>query len=306
PGALCHHDLFLGQLTSGEKAGLQPDLLITFGDSIISKQLKLFLRECPPKKHVHIQPHGDVADPFQSLTHIVRALPAQLFSALHGSRNEETFQKAWNNPETKSGTLINKFLTKGSFGEFRALGKVMEAIPAGWCTHLANSMAVRYANFLPFGNGLSVWCNRGTSGIDGSNSTAMGHAMANGKENLLITGDMAFLYDRNAFWHRHVPTNLKVIVLNNDGGGIFRMIPGPAALPELETFFETPHGFTAQNTAREAGFQYFTVQNVDELNRALPRFFNEKNRAIMEIFSDRLENTTIFATLKKEIKEALK
>lgn len=103
-------------------------------------------------------------------------------------------------------------------------------------------MAVRYANILglPQGKQIEVFANRGTSGIDGCNSTAVGGALAHPERPVvLLTGDVAFFYDRNAFWHNYPTPNLRVVVFNNHGGGIFRIIDGPRQQPELDEFFET-------------------------------------------------------------------
>ena len=95
-------------------------------------------------------------------------------------------------------------------------------------------MSVRYANFLGMEReDVAVYANRGTSGIDGSTSTAIGHAIADpDRTHFVLTGDLAFFYDRNAFWNNYLPKNLKVLLLNNQGGVIFRMIDGPTRQPE--------------------------------------------------------------------------
>ena len=113
-------------------------------------------------------------------------------------------------------------------------------------------MAVRYANILgiPQGRQIEVFANRGTSGIDGCTSTAVGAALAQPERPVvLLTGDVAFFYDRNAFWHNYPTPNLRVVLFNNHGGGIFRLIDGPRQQPELEEFFETRQPLTAENTA---------------------------------------------------------
>jgi 2-succinyl-5-enolpyruvyl-6-hydroxy-3-cyclohexene-1-carboxylate synthase len=95
----------------------------------------------------------------------------------------------------------------------------MENIPAGSQLHLANSMAVRYANYLhlPNINEVEVFANRGTSGIDGCVSTAVGAALATDAQVYLLVGDVAFFYDRNALWNNFLPSNLTIILENNSG-----------------------------------------------------------------------------------------
>jgi 2-succinyl-5-enolpyruvyl-6-hydroxy-3-cyclohexene-1-carboxylate synthase len=150
--------------------------------------------------------------------------------------------------------------------------------------------------------GIRIFANRGTSGIDGSNSTAVGTALVSGKLTTLITGDMAFFYDRNAFWHNYPLNNLRVIVLNNHGGGIFRLIKGPSDQPELEEYFETRQTLNAKNTAADFGFDYIAASDLDGLEQSIPNFFEASERPkLLEVFSESKINQEIFNQYKKHI-----
>ena len=125
----------------------------------------------------------------------------------------------------------------------------MAKLPGKSNLMLANSMPVRWANMVGatvLNKGVKVFANRGTGGIDGSNSTAVGLALSSKELTVLITGDMAFFYDRNAFWHQYPLNNLRIVLLNNHGGVIFRLIDGPKDQPELENYFETNQKLTAE------------------------------------------------------------
>ena len=116
---------------------------------------------------------------------------------------------------------------------------ILNHLPKDSVLHLGNSMPVRIVNFLGLNNTNStVWSNRGTSGIDGVLSTAIGHALSAQKKcHTLLIGDISFFYDRNAFWINHeLPKNIRIIVLNDYGGGIFKMIPGPSNQKKLQTY----------------------------------------------------------------------
>src|SRR5690606_8486249 len=238
-----HGDLFLGQASGDVKKSLQPDLLITFGESVISKNVKLFLRQFPAKAHWHIQPSGTPADTFQGLTKIIHTEPAEFFDFLDKLETPENFerqkqsnyQKLWEVEERKALRCLEDFFPQTEFAELELVHELMKALPENCSLHLANSMSVRYTNFIGLTSdkkSIAVFSNRGTSGIDGCTSTAVGHALTSDKPTLLLTGDMAFFYDRNAFWHNYPIPNLRVVVLNNHGGTIFNMIDGPASLPE--------------------------------------------------------------------------
>lgn len=311
-GRISGQDSFL--MRSQYKAALQPDLLITFGQSVISKNLKLFLRSHKPKAHWHLQAYGPVADTFQSLTRILPVEPLYFFSELNNRSIRASEQlpvqkeyfRGWKAQQQLSEQASDAFFAEAPWGEFWAVRQCLRQLPNGMQLHLANSMSVRYANFiglLPEQREVQVWANRGTSGIDGCNSTALGGAIATGKPTLLITGDMAFIYDRNAFWHTFLPPNLRILVLNNHAGGIFRMIEGPRKQPELEQFFETHQPFSAASTAKEAGMAYTRCTSAHELEQALPGFLSPEGGAkLLEVVTESPKNAEIFDRYKEHIK----
>ncbi|GAB4488911.1 MAG: 2-succinyl-5-enolpyruvyl-6-hydroxy-3-cyclohexene-1-carboxylic-acid synthase [Raineya sp.] len=305
---ISHHDLILMQNDESLKKALQPDLLITIGKSVLSKALKQFLRTYPPRYHWHFQEFGQAPDTFRSLTHVLPISPEKgleyYLSYTRKKIQKDEYFKLWLAEELKAEKFLQTFFEKQEiFSEFGAMQTVMQQLPEGSLLHLANSMPVRYANYLslPPEKNIEVFANRGTSGIDGSNSTALGSALATEKIVTLITGDMAFLYDRNAFWHNHLPPNLRVVVLNNFGGGIFRLLPESGKLPELETFFETKQNSTAQQVAQEFGLGYLLAKNQDELQEALKDFFGESSiPKILEIQSQNANNKAFFEKFKQK------
>ena len=311
--AVQRQDIFLAGLSKDDKAALKPDLLITFGQSLISKSLKLFLRDAAPAQHWHLQATGEAADTFRSLTRVVRVTPAVFFQqfsegATHGPVPDST--AAWQRADTAAAKFLEYFFVDEAqpFNEFSAFRHALAQVPNQTALHLANSMAVRYANILgiPQGRQIEVFANRGTSGIDGCTSTAIGSALAQPhRPVVLLTGDMAFFYDRNAFWHNYPTPNLRVVLFNNHGGGIFRIIDGPRQQPELDEFFETHQALTAENTARDFNLRYFPVSSFEELEAALPVFFAaETDAAVLEVFTDSKTNAAFFEEYRAAVKAA--
>ncbi|MBC7920309.1 MAG: 2-succinyl-5-enolpyruvyl-6-hydroxy-3-cyclohexene-1-carboxylic-acid synthase [Ferruginibacter sp.] len=313
-----HQDIFLGGLLdnpgeAGEKAlaALQPDLLITFGQSVLSKNLKRYLRKYPPYQHWHLQPAGPVADSFQTVTRVVPVEPLYFFRALLGSdfrnqRHEEesadpAYFRRWRAHDEQAGQRLFHFLRQPPFQEFAAVGHVLEALPDNGLLHLANSMPVRYANYLSLapGKNTEVFANRGTSGIDGSTSTAVGCALATEAPLTLLTGDVAFFYDRNALWNNYLPPNLRIVLLNNHGGNIFRLLDGPGQQPELDEYFETRQLLNARHTAQDAGMDYAFCDNEADLLEKLPAFFSPEGQArLLEIKTDAKVNAEVFRAFK--------
>ncbi|MBD1397537.1 2-succinyl-5-enolpyruvyl-6-hydroxy-3-cyclohexene-1-carboxylic-acid synthase [Pontibacter sp. JH31] len=308
-GVVRHQDAILACVDTEKMKSLQPDLLITFGKSVISKSLKLYLRQYKPKAHWHLQPAGQVADTFQSLTKIIRCTPGSFFHRMAGCTREDSgYVQAWAGMERKAGDFLNQFTATAPYSELTVVARMLQALPNRSNLHLANSMAVRYANIL----GLSaeqevrVYANRGTSGIDGSTSTAVGCALSSNRITTLLTGDLAFFYDRNGLWHNYLPANLRIIIINNHAGGIFRLIDGPRRQPELEEFFETRQELDASNTASDFGLRYTSCHSLQELDQALPDFFaSDAGAGILEIFTDSKSNATEFAAYKQALLQAL-
>jgi 2-succinyl-5-enolpyruvyl-6-hydroxy-3-cyclohexene-1-carboxylate synthase len=293
------HDHFLG---AGSVPDLNPDLIISFGKSIISKSLKAFLRKSQAE-HWHVQPDGYVPDTYQHLSKIIQSNEISLLRFLleNGNSCDQHFTKAWNDAERKIAHHLPSIISKAKFGEYSALAICLEAIPQESKLHVANSMAVRYVNFLGKRD-QEIICNRGTSGIDGSNSTAVGCTFTTKDPVTLITGDMAFFYDRNAFWHNYKMSNLRIILLNNHAGGIFRLIDGPSKQPELEEYFETKQRLSAGYLAKDFGFEYHLANDKRSLEMGLKDFYRESiNPKILEIETESPKNAEILKWIKSEI-----
>jgi len=310
-----HTDSMLGQSKADVQKALQPELLITFGKSILSKNLKLFLRKYKPTAHWHIQHAGVVADTYQSLTTHLGVSPKVFFQQLtevvsktgfEGQKRENYF-RLWEAEEHRTVRATQSFFSPPQLNEFSLVYEILKSLPSSCHLHLANSMSVRYANFIGLSEehkNVEVFCNRGTSGIDGSSSTAVGHALLSKKPTFLITGDMAFFYDRNAFWHNYKLPNLRIIVLNNHGGAIFSMIDGPNQLPEASEYFITQQKLSARGLAQEYEIVYLKLDNLRKMKNLFKDFFDFDGRTkILEIETKADDAKIVFDNFKKQIRK---
>ena len=220
-------------------------------------------------------------------------------------QKQQNFQQTWRHASDAAAGKSEDFFNRDDvFGEFQAVYETIRNLPEECNLHLANSMAVRYANYCGIPSaypGVTVFSNRGACGIDGCTSMAAGTSLADpSRLNVLITGDMAFFYDRNAFWHNYPLPNLRIVLLNNHGGGIFRMIKGPSTLPELEPYFETRQVLTARLTCEEFGFEYSLCDKRPKLSHFLKELMmNDKRTKVMEIESGSERNTQILGEFKR-------
>jgi 2-succinyl-5-enolpyruvyl-6-hydroxy-3-cyclohexene-1-carboxylate synthase len=304
-GTITLHDQWLGREELHPE--LAPDLVISFGKSIISKSLKLFLRKLDIQ-HWHIQPDGQAKDTYARLTRIVASDPLAFLTWLASQlpSGESGYAQGWQALEEQVARILPQALQEVEFGEYPAVKQVLDALPAKSQLQVANSMAIRYVNFLGR-RSQEIFCNRGTSGIDGSSSTAVGASLVSSSLITLLTGDMAFFYDRNAFWHKYPLPNLRIVLLNNHAGGIFRLIDGPAKQPELEEFFETQQALSASHLAAEYGFKHYLVKNSFELDQALATFFESSAvPKILEIESQSQINARSLKQIKAKMVSLLK
>ena len=178
--------------------------------------------------------------------------------------------------------------------DFKAFDLVLKELRPNSLLQLGNSSTVRYVQLFDIDKSLKVYCNRGTSGIDGSTSTAVGAAIAARLPTTLITGDLSFFYDSNGLWNAYLSNDFKIIVINNSGGGIVRILPGDKESQAFETYFETTHNLDASHLCKMFGLRYFTAATEEELIQAQQDFYVEKSKpCLLEIKTPRLENDRI-------------
>lgn len=281
----------------------QPEILITFGGMIVSKRIKAFLRKYKPKHHWHIDSLR-AYDTFGVLTEHFEMEPNLFFKdflPLTKKIESDYYTKL----DAIKKLRIEKqeiYLSKIPFSDFKFFEKVIPRLPINSQLQISNSSAIRYAQLIAIDPSIEVYCNRGTSGIDGSTSTAIGAAVANEKQTIFITGDIGFLYDSNALWNNYIPKNFKIIVINNGGGGIFRILPGHEETPVFNTFFETSHKLTAEHLAKMYGFEYTTAHDEVSLEKSLSTVFEQNEKPyILEVFTPTIDNDRILLQYFKEL-----
>lgn len=214
----CRPDTVIGAAPDAEWS---PDLLITCGGDVISKRLKRLLRAHPPKAHWHISPDGEVVDSFCALSRVLEGEPDEFWELLgaFAEEGDADYRKHW---QTAPATL-----PEHEYSGMKCVGELLQQLPTGSVLHLGNSSAVRYAQLFPLPEGVQVECNRGVNGIEGSVSTAAGHALAApDRLHFLIIGDLSIFYDLNGLLMAQQCPNLRILLLNNQEGGIFGTLPG--------------------------------------------------------------------------------
>lgn len=281
----------------------EPEILITFGGMVVSKRIKGFLRKYKPMHHWHIDTLR-AYDTFNALTKHFVMQPNDFFNDLLPKTvfGKSNYFKQINEVYQTRKIKRQNYLDKMPFSDFKVFEKVIESLPKNSQLQISNSSAIRYAQLIDIDPSIEVFCNRGTSGIDGSTSTAIGAAVGSGKQNVFITGDISFLYDSNGLWNSYIPKNFKIILINNGGGGIFRILPGHEEKPVFNTYFETSHHLTAEHLAKMYQMNYFTATDLPSLEKSIPSFYEINNAPnILEIFTPTSENDVILKQYFKEL-----
>ncbi|MEX0987259.1 MAG: 2-succinyl-5-enolpyruvyl-6-hydroxy-3-cyclohexene-1-carboxylic-acid synthase [Bacteroidales bacterium] len=280
-------ELVLGALEENEKQAIEPDLVLLFGGQVVSKRTRLFVQGLKSKPVTDFE-----------------MFPLQLFSELAkvDRERENRYSGRWKKIETETRQCARTFFQNGEYCNLTALHAILGSIPGGSTVHLGNSGTIRYAQLQPTRQDLAYYSNRGTSGIDGSLSAAVGAAMVSTGLHVIVLGDLSFVYDSNALWNREFPGNLKIIILNDKGGGIFRLLDGPDRMPFFEKFSVASHPVTIQHIAKAFGIDHKYANDKATLLTTLPTLFSADSGAVVfEVDTSESENSSIFKQFFKSI-----
>jgi len=282
---------------SNPSQDLVPDLLITFGKFTISKGLKKFLRSASDLKHLHISKSEDIGDPFLSNPIHIPMEPKAFFELVANELSITTanYLTAWQDELDQYEKDFSSLNWLQDFNEFSAMKWLLTQIQGK--VHLGNSMPVRYASFLADYHNKTYGCNRGTSGIDGCLSTAIGSASISNEKEYLFIGDISFFYDANGLWNSLNP-DLTIFVMNNQGGRIFQLIDGPEKMGDSIQFQTTPHRRSAKGVALDHGIAYQSVSNFEELQTTMYSSQHQNGLRIVEIFTDPSTNADFYRKFK--------
>lgn len=295
-------DTVLASITPEELDALTPQLVITLGGHILSKRLKQFIRSANIHEHWHITPSGEVNDTFRRVTDIVKSdnrtfleylvatMPSSPSDAPTHTATEEDKEKkpvAASFTELWKKTCSQVTQPTVDFSDLYTVHAFMQAMPLEASLQVANSNSVRLAQLFTLPPTVDVFCNRGTNGIEGSLSTAVGYAAASQKPTFLLIGDLSFFYDMNGLWNRHITRHLRILLNNNGGGEIFGMLKGLNKSEALDDYIAAAHHTEAKHWASQLGVHYLSAPSQEEFDRQLPQLMDTNSNApiLMEVFT---------------------
>jgi len=308
PYIISTYDALLRSDTFKEK--VLTETVIRFGAQPVSKFLTIFLTNYIPKNYIVIDEDPMFRDSTTVATHSIQATVGEWLSDLPIECNitQEQYLTSWRTGEDIAVRHISEYVNHHS-DEGAMVRQLLELLPDGSDLFVSSSMPIRDIDtFLtPTKKDIQIFANRGANGIDGVMSTALGFSMARKNRNMyLLIGDLAFLHDVNALIAtRYQDCKITVIVMNNDGGGIFSYLSQSTVEKYYEDLFGTPTALQFNDVANMYNMEYIKIEN----NKELSSLFEQQQvnpLRLIEIFTDRKENVLAHRTLWQQINSEIK
>ena len=285
---------------------MAPDLIISCGGSLVSRKLKEYLRRNSHRcEHWLLGKYHTTVDCFMSMTLRIDADPVRFLRGLGSvarkfkTKENSNYKDRWSHLRKEAMVLKDSFVEKASWSELKAFNLILNSLNHDVNLFLSNGTAVRYAQIINYRLPHASYCNRGVSGIDGSVSTAIGGAKAYGGPTLLITGDLSLKYDIGALALSNIPDRMKIIMIDNQGGGIFRFIPSTSELEEREEYFCVNENFPLKGVAESFEWKYFEAKEEKSLKNNLKEFLTYKGKAILKVVCPPIESADILKNYMK-------
>jgi 2-succinyl-5-enolpyruvyl-6-hydroxy-3-cyclohexene-1-carboxylate synthase len=293
PYLISTYDLILGNPQLSQK--LAPEMVIQLGALPTSKELRAWLNSTQPQRWI-IDPSPENFDPLHGKTTHLHLSVEQLATTIPPLAKQESvssdYLHQWRDAETQLRQALDKTMaTTDTLFEGKAAWLLSQTLPPATPLLIANSMPVRDVEFFwkPNNSGIQPFCNRGANGIEGSLSTALGIAHHH-QSSVMLTGDLALLHDTNGFLQRNRFTgHLTIVLINNNGGGIFEMLPISQFEPPFQEYFATPQEMDFAQLCGTYGIEYKRITNWQQL-QALLNPLPEKGIRVLEIPTNRRED----------------
>ncbi|WP_294786791.1 2-succinyl-5-enolpyruvyl-6-hydroxy-3-cyclohexene-1-carboxylic-acid synthase [Prevotella sp.] len=275
-----------------DKTAYYPDYVIYVGDTLVSKPARRFLRNAKAPSCLITPDAADIHDPLMTLTDIVEcdtdSINALLASLCDAPDTDERcrFHDRWQSFLDACAAHADAYAPEYSqMATVKYFEEQLADLDIDICVHYANSSAVRLACIYAQHY---VWCNRGVNGIEGSLSTAAGFSLATHDMTVCVIGDLSFFYDQNALWNSNLRGNLRIILLNNRGGGIFRQLPGLSDSPAADDLVMASHENTAQGICTQNDIGYMSAKNMDEMQIGVVTLLTRESERpmLLEVFTD--------------------
>lgn len=273
-----------------------PDIVITMGGNYLSTMRNWLKSHEGDFSHWKVSKGGEFADQFKNLTKVFECeeefFLKQFTGAVADAAVAHQYFDQWKKAE--QNVAVSDF----PWSSIYAAKEFIHNIPDSSKLHIANSNSVRLSMMFELNPTVEVFCNRGCNGIDGSMSAFIGNAAVSDELCFLIIGDLSFFYDMNSLWNRYIRKNVRIMLNNNLGAGIFHVMPGEKLLPTLDEYTAARHNQTAELWAKSCGFRYLSAKNKEDFDSNLQEFLSDEGDepVLFEVFTEKESDA---ALLKK-------
>lgn len=268
----------------------EPEIVITLGGNYVSDIKSKLKKNSWNVEHWLICDDGMVADPYRKLYNIFECGPVVFFEKMSMYGGDDiighSYYDIWKRNEGQFRWPLQKY------NDLYAMSEFMKRIPDNSMLHIANSTSIRIAELFPIKESVEVYCNRGTNGIDGSLSSFIGAAAVSEELCFLLIGDLSFFYDMNGLWNRYVGKNVRILLSNNSGAGIFHYTRSQKAIPTLDNYVAAEHDGVAKAWVESRGVLYFSAHDKEEFDSCVDKFFDAtlEQPVFFEVFTDKGED----------------
>jgi 2-succinyl-5-enolpyruvyl-6-hydroxy-3-cyclohexene-1-carboxylate synthase len=279
--------------------------VLRVGDLPTSKPLREWLARAPGEQ-VAIDPEGAWQDPSGVVGTVIAAEPGELLAALPAAGGDPAWLQEWRRADAAAAQAIAATLGSG-LSEPAVAAELGARLPGDATLFVASSMPVRdVETFLSVRDAPPrVLSNRGANGIDGTASTAFGIAAASSGPVVLLTGDVALAHDIGGLLAAtRTAARLTIVLIDNDGGGIFNFLPVAEAGPEFEPHVATPHGLDFAHAAALYGLGWEPADDRDGFRAALQRALGADRSTIVRVRTDRGENVRLHRRVWESVRAA--
>jgi 2-succinyl-5-enolpyruvyl-6-hydroxy-3-cyclohexene-1-carboxylate synthase len=291
-----------------------PELILHFGATPTSKNLAEYLAARPDTRHTAVTSTGTWHDDGHTLSDLIWAEPeawCRVVTAQLGSESRNLADTTWlarfQQAEQRAWDVFDRTRREQDF-EGSILTDIVEVLPTEALLYVSNSLPVRHLDQFtrPTEKNIRILANRGASGIDGTISSALGAAAAAKLPLVLVTGDLAFYHDLNGLLAlQRCAVKVTIVLINNDGGGIFHRLPVADFDPPFTELFVTPHGLDFEPVVRMFGAEFAAVTTRTEFRRVLQASIGADISTVIELRTDASQHEHIRRELGKKVASQL-
>lgn len=300
--AITNAFVVLKALSVKEQTELAPDVVITLGGNVVfNSEIKDYVkRNASVAIQWQVGPESKVCDTFRNLKAVFEMNEAFFFEKIAESESAKSNDELFNAWKQISDTVVEPEV---GYSQLNAIGQLIHHLPSESVLHLANSNAIRMGHLFRIDHSVKCFCNRGVNGIDGSMSTAVGFAAKSNRPVFLIIGDLSFFYDMNALWNRHLNSNMRILLVNNQGGAVMHLPFGNDMGKVLTKHTSAGHVTSAKGWVESVGVKYMSANNEKELTEGINMLvdLSVKGPLLLEVFTLKDDDAAVYKKFMSEI-----